>query len=215
MGLDRWRGGGQDDRNIAQAGTHDGHVAALIEDAVFLLEAGVVLLVDDDQAEIAEGQEQRRTRADDDARFAGRRRLPDASAIDRRDGRMPFHRLDAEALLEALDELAGQGDLGQQDHDLHVRIAFQRARDRFEIDLGLAGPGDAVQQRDGKYAAVDRRLQAMHGLRLLVVEFDLHVGGIGHWQALLRQLDLHQRAGHDQSIDDGRRGVGLGRELLL
>ena len=50
--LQRGRGGGQHHRNGAQRGAHHRHVAALIGDAVFLLEGAVVLLVDNDEAKI-------------------------------------------------------------------------------------------------------------------------------------------------------------------
>lgn len=53
----------QNGREIADAGAHHRHVARIIEDAIFLLVSGIVLLIDDDEAEIFERQEQRRARA--------------------------------------------------------------------------------------------------------------------------------------------------------
>ena len=59
----------------------------------------------------------------------------------------------------------GERDLRQ--HDQRLLPALQRARDRLEVDLGLARAGDAVEQRDREVAAVHRRLQRVHRLRLL------------------------------------------------
>ena len=38
--------------------THDGNVAGMIAHAIFLLKAGFVRLIDDNQAQIGKGQEQ-------------------------------------------------------------------------------------------------------------------------------------------------------------
>ena len=84
---------------------HHRHVARVIVHAVLLLVGGVVLLIDDDQAEVGIGQKQRRARADDHRRFAGRHRRPGAGAQARRQLRMPFGRPHAEALGEAVEEL--------------------------------------------------------------------------------------------------------------
>ena len=75
-GLQRGRRRGQDDRRVLDAPAHHRHVAGVIGDAVLLLVGGLVLLIDDDQAEIAIGQEQRRARAGHHRRLAcGDRRL--------------------------------------------------------------------------------------------------------------------------------------------
>ena len=148
---------------LAEAAAHHGHVARLVVHAVLLLEAGVVLLVDDDEAEIVEGQEQRRAGADDDARLARGRGAPGAAALGRRQRRMPFDRRAAEARLEAVHELAGERDLRQ--HDQRLPALLQRARHGLEIDLGLAGAGDAVEQRDGEARRIDGGAQRVHGAR--------------------------------------------------
>ena len=105
-----------------------------------------MLLIDDDQAEIGVGQEQRRARADHDPHLAGRHRRPGARAQPRRELRMPFRRPHAEALGEAVEELRGERDLRHQDQRLPA--APDRFGHRLEIDLGLARAGDAVEQRD-------------------------------------------------------------------
>ena len=49
--------------------------------AVILLVALVVLFIDDDEAKLGIGQEQRRARTDDAAHVAARDALPDATAF--------------------------------------------------------------------------------------------------------------------------------------
>ena len=142
----------------ARRGAHHRHVAGVIAHAVLLLVGGVVLLIDDDQAEIGIGQEQRRARADHDRDVAGRDRRPGARPQALRELRMPFRRPHAEALGEAVEELRGQRDLRHQDQRLPA--APDGLRHRLEIDLGLAGAGDAVEQRRRIAAVGDGRAQA-------------------------------------------------------
>ena len=136
---------------------HHRHVAGVVMRALVLLVGLVVLLIDDDQAEIGVGQKQRRARADHDLRFARRDRRPVARAGARRQFGMPFQRPHAEARGEAVEELAGQRDLRHQDQRLLA--APDDFGDRFEIDFGLAGAGDAVEQRDVK-TAIGRQRRA-------------------------------------------------------
>ena len=91
--FDRRRRRHEHDRKIADAGAHHGHVAGIVEDAVFLLVGRVMLLVDDDQAEIFERQEQRRAGAGNDPHPPLRRLPPDLFAHARRKVGMPFGRL--------------------------------------------------------------------------------------------------------------------------
>ena len=68
----------------AEVPAHHRHVARLIDDAILLLERLLMLLIDDDQAEIAERQEQGRARADHDLGIAARRpRARSGAARDR------------------------------------------------------------------------------------------------------------------------------------
>jgi hypothetical protein len=53
--LQRWRRRAEHDRDAAFARAKDGDVARRVAHAVLLLERGVVLLVDDDQAEVGQG----------------------------------------------------------------------------------------------------------------------------------------------------------------
>ena len=121
LGLDRRRGRSQHDRNLRLARAHHRHVAGVIMHAVLLLVGGIVLLIDDDQAEIGIRQKQRRARADHDLDFARRDRGPGARALARRKLRMPFRRTHAEARGEAIEELRGERDLRHQDQGLACR----------------------------------------------------------------------------------------------
>ena len=56
----------EDHRDVLELAAHHRHVAGVILDAFLLLEARLVRLVDDDQAEVGIGQEQRRAGADRD-----------------------------------------------------------------------------------------------------------------------------------------------------
>jgi hypothetical protein len=70
----------EDDFDGALAGTEDSQVARRIADAVLLFEGGVVLLVDDDQAELGQRREDGQAGAEHDARFAGQGGAPVAAA---------------------------------------------------------------------------------------------------------------------------------------
>ncbi|MNS64807.1 hypothetical protein D3C86_1120100 [compost metagenome] len=58
----RRRGRDQHDRELGDPRPDDGHIACIIKDAVFLLVGRVVLFIDNDETEIVERQEKRRTR---------------------------------------------------------------------------------------------------------------------------------------------------------
>src|SRR5690606_35263756 len=113
-----------------------------VEYPILLLVGEVVLLVDDDQSEIAKGQEERRTCADDNLRRPGRGGAPHAFAAARRHARMPFRRAGSETSGKPLEEVGSESDFGEEDERLPPLV--HRCRNRLEIDLGLAGTGDAV-----------------------------------------------------------------------
>ncbi len=159
------------------------------------------------------GREQRRARADHDAGFAGRRRAPHAPALRTRQRRVPFDRRAAEAALEAAHELIGERDLRQ--HDQRLLPALERARHRLEINLRLARAGDAVEQRHGEIRAIDRRLQRVHGARLLGAKFGFVVRRIGRGEALFRDCHLDEVARRDEPVDDAGRALRLRRERRL
>ena len=182
--------------------------------AVFLLVGGVVLFVDDDQAEIGVRQKQRRARADHDRHVVGGGGGPGARALARRQLRMPFRRPHAEALSEAVEKLRGERDLRHQDQRLV--LAADVLGHRLEINLGLAGAGDAVEQRHGVAALVDGGAQGIGGGELAEEEVGLAEIRIRRaHQRLGRQHERCQRAFVDQPVDDAGADAGLLRGFAL
>ena len=125
---------------------------------------------------------------------------------------MPFGGLGAEALLAAGDEMAGQRDFGHE----HERLLALRqcGGDRLEIDFGLAGAGDAVEQRHGEavihigeeLACRVRLLRRKPRPRRREVELRRRPGG---------KLLGDQRAGIDQAVDHaGADAGGFGERRL-
>ena len=143
-GLDRRRRRGQHDRRLLETRAHDRHVARVVDDALLLLVGALVLLVDDDEAEVGERQKQGRARADNHLRLPACRRRPDALALALGQTGMPFGGPRAETRSEAVEELRGERNLRQE----HERLALlpQSFGDRLEIDLGLARAGHALEQ---------------------------------------------------------------------
>ncbi len=198
-------------RDRAEMGADHGHVARLIDDALVLLERSVVLLVDDDEAELGERQEQRRARADDDADQAFGDAAPDRAPLGAAHFGMPQRRRAAEAATEALDPLRRQRDFGQQDQRL--RAGAQRFGDRLEIDFGLARAGDAFEQGDAEAAVAHRAAQTIGGARLIGRECHRRRVGIGeHARRRLGPRLGGKRARFDQALDDRGADVRLARQ---
>ncbi len=168
--------------------------------AFVLLVGLVVLFIDDDQPEIGVGQKQRGARADHHGRFARRDRGPVALPCARRQFGMPFQRPHAETPGEAIEELAGQRDLRHQDQRLLA--APDDFRNGFEIDLGLARTGDAIEQCYVKAAVRRQRAHRIDRGALLAGKVRRGKGRIGRRR---RQRARHrfrrQRAFIDQAID--------------
>ena len=99
-------------------------------------------------------------------RPARRRARPPSRRARACGGRPECHsrRAGAEAGLDPVEELARERDLGQQHQRLAARA--QRLGDGFEIDLGLARPGDALQERGEKRRGGDGGAQRGGGLGL-------------------------------------------------
>ena len=165
----RRRRRGQHHRNFCDAAAHHRHVAGVIMRAILLLVGRVMLLIDDDQAQIGIGQEQRRARADHHRHFVRRHRRPGARARARRQLRMPFRRPSAEARGETVERLRGERDLRHQDQRL--ALAPDVLRHRLEINFGFSGAGDAVEQRHRIAALVDSGAQRVGGGKLTEREF--------------------------------------------
>ena len=163
-----------------------------------------MLLIDNEDGEIAERQEQSRARPGDDLHLALREASPDAGTLARADAGMPFRRPHAEALRETIEELRRQRDFRHQDQRLPSLA--QSFRDGLEINLRLARAGDAFEQSDGKAAQFDLGDERGGGLGLIGLE--LRRGEIriaGRRDRLGRQRHRLQRALIDERIDDAGR----------
>ena len=103
-----------------------------------------MLLVDDDEPELAHRREERAARADGDVDLAVAEALPHPVALARREARVEDRDVVAEARAEAGDELRRERDLG----DEHDRAApgLARGGDGAQVHLGLAAAGDAVEE---------------------------------------------------------------------
>ena len=92
IGFERRRGRAEQHGRAFEARAIDGDVAAVVARRFFLLVAGFLFLVHDDQAEIFERRENGRARADDHLRFASPDAPPFARALDIRAGRCAARR---------------------------------------------------------------------------------------------------------------------------
>ena len=159
--LQRRRGRCQHDRAALEAGAHHRHVAGVVDDAVLLLEGGVVLLVDHDETETAEGQPERRASTDHHRRPALGNGAPGLAPLARAKLGVPDRRVGAEARAKAREPLGAERDLGQHHQDLIASI--ERGRDGLKIDLGLAGAGHAVKDCDRERLGGDPLPQRLGG----------------------------------------------------
>jgi len=162
----RGRGAGQHHPRAADRRAQHRHVTRIIEYPVLLLVGGVVFLIHDDQAQVAERQEQRRARAHHQLRRALPHHAPDAAAFGHGRARMPFGGPRPEPRLDPAQELGRQSDLGQQHQRLPAHA--QRLGHCLQIDLGLAGTGDALEQRGAVAPAAQPRAQAVGGADLIL-----------------------------------------------
>ncbi len=90
---------------------------------------------------------------------------------------MPDGGGDAEAALEALQPLGGEGDFWEQDQGLAVLA--EGFGDGLQVGLGLAGAGDAVEQGDGEFARLHRVAEGGGGGLLVGGEGFARVFGVG------------------------------------
>ena len=193
-------------------GAHYRHVAGVIDHPLLLLERGLVLLVDDHQAEIGEGQEQGGPRADHHRGRALGRRPPGDPARARRQVGMPDRRGDAEALGEALQPLRRERDFRQQ----HQRLPplCDAGDDGLEIHLGLAGAGHSVEQGHGECPPGDGVTKRLAGRVLLGREHWAGMGRVGRVEGCPGwQRDRFEQPGLRHTPDDSGPDAGQPRQL--
>ena len=209
-GLSRRRGGAQHER-AAVAPRHLGrYLARMVARAGTLLVAGLVLLVNDDEAQIAERAKERRAGAHDHAGRTAGDHIPLVQALAGRKARMEHGDRLAKARAEAADGLGRKRDLG---HEHAGRTAgCQHALNRRKVNLGFAGAGDAVDKDHvamsvqtsaldlGKRLLLavgkcDRRLAACRGQRSLLAASTPRTALLHHHDtALFERLDGRRHA---------------------
>ncbi len=185
----------------------DREITGVVAHAFVLLVRVVVLLVDDDQAELAERREQGGARADRHRRLPGPDPPPLREALGPGEAGVQDRDVVAEARAEAADELRREPDLG--DEHQHLAPLADRVLRRAEVDLGLAGAGDAVEQeRPGRAGRRDR------GERGLLVGVERGRKGAPERRRLAEQVVLLALGARDDAglLEPGQ-GVARGRPL--
>ena len=116
---------------------------------VLILEVSwFVSFVDDDGAEIVERSEEGGAGADDDERCSSSENaLPEKVALTVSEAGVKSYDLVCEMFLEDLNELSGEGDFGEEEHERFV-VAYDFVGE-VEVDVGFAGAGDAVEEAGG------------------------------------------------------------------
>jgi hypothetical protein len=193
---------------------HHRHVAGVVTHAVFLLVGGIVLFIDNNQAEIGVRQKQSRARADHDAHFAVGDGTPGARAQPRRQFGVPLRRPRTETRGKAVEKLRGQRNLRHQDQALPT--APDRVRHGLEIDFGLSRTGDAVEQCDRIAALRHGVLQSGRGGTLVggeVCRDKIRIRRLRH--RLGRQHHGGECAFVNQAVDHAGGNAGLARGLGL
>ena len=162
--FDGRRGAPEDDRSAGQPAKRDGRVARLEPRRAVALVGALVLLVDDDQADVGHGREDRQPRAGHDVDRAGPDAAPFVGPLTDAQARMHERHGRVEVRPQAVDERQGQGDLRHEDE--HGPAGLEAGRDRLDVDRGLAGAGHAVEQDRRGIAIGDRPADRGHRLRL-------------------------------------------------
>ena len=165
-GLCRGRGGAQHERTPITARHLGSYLARMVARAGTLLVAGLVLLVDDDETQVAGRAKERRAGADYHAGRTAGDHIPLVQTLAGRKARMEHGDRLAKARTEAADGLGRQRDLG---HEHAGRTAGrQHALNRREIDLGFAGTGNAIDQHHIAVSVQTGTLNLREGLLLAV-----------------------------------------------
>ena len=161
----------QDGLGPPEMGQIDGSVAALVAwGRVVLLEAAVVLLVHNHQAQVVKGEEKGATGPQEHLKAAVlvgvHGAVPHLGTLGGAEARMVDPHAVAKILAQAVDGLCREGYLGQEEECLSaLPDGFV---DELDIHLRLARRGDAVEERDGLVAMGE----VVEGCLLLGIELD-------------------------------------------
>ncbi len=127
-----------------------------------------MLFVDDDDAQVPDGREDGRARADDDARLAALETPPLVEALARGERRVEDGDRIAEVCAQAAREDGRERDLGDEHH--RRAPAPQRLAHGADVDFGFAAARDAVQEEGREGVFVLRLVDGAERALLLVGE---------------------------------------------
>ena len=142
--LGRRRGGSQHQGAPMELRQLGSHLARVVARATSLFVALLMLLVDDDEAEIGKRTEERRARAHHHAGRTRTNHIPLVEALARGKARMEHRHRVTETRAEATNSLRRERDLGHE-HTGRATMC-QNALDGGQIHLGLTRTGHAVDQ---------------------------------------------------------------------
>jgi hypothetical protein len=121
-------------------------LARMVARRLRLLVAGLVLLVENDRAQLTDGREDCRACANRDAPLARAQRAPRVEALAFRQRRMQHGDDIAEVRTKACDGLRRQRNLGHQ-YDCAASLALHHFLQQLDVDQCLARAGHAAQQK--------------------------------------------------------------------
>ncbi len=154
-------------RNLLRFGPPERDLAGMIARRRFLLEGGLMLLVEHDQPQVRRRGKNGAPRADDDLHLAARDPLP--MPVPLRLAQMAVqHGHLIEAGAEPLAGLRGEADFGHE----HDRLPTEPhdLLNRLDVDLGLAAPRHAVNENRLVPLRIDRGEHRVERHALIVVK---------------------------------------------
>ena len=156
----------QDDQRAGSLPSYDGDIPAVIARTLFLLVRGIVLLIDDDEADSIEGREDGRPRANDDVHVTLTNPLPLIMALTRGETAVLNGHVMSERAAECGCGPWRESNLWNQ-HE-HRPPGCAHVLGQSHVHLGLAAARHAVQQRHAERARVGHVRQTSKGCRLLI-----------------------------------------------
>src|SRR5205814_3435522 len=114
--FERRRRGAEQDNRALTTRAHYARVAPVVVGRFLLAIRGLVLFINDDEAEIGDGREDCGARADDDARLSALQTTPLIETLARRQRRMEDRNLIAEVRAKTAREDGRQRDFGYEHH---------------------------------------------------------------------------------------------------
>jgi hypothetical protein len=163
--LQRRGGGAEHTERAFHPGPYRGDLARVVARRLALLVRALVLLVDDDRAQVRERREDGGARADHDALLPAPERPPLVVPLAVAERGVEHGHAVAEDGLEAPDRLRRQRDLGHE-HDRGTALHLHHLAEQFDVDQRLAGAGDAAQQPGAGIGEARRGDQRVDGRRL-------------------------------------------------